>query len=171
MKPVKEVDIVNGTMPFAFEIVDTEDEFKTAVIYSVIPQGLAVVDHHAFEGKKIVATKAYKEGDELYVGHAVVVDLSSANNAYTLRLYSENCGIPNAELIDVLSQKYVLVDEFQNNTVHSVLETGDATKRQVRNNANNHVLSTKYRIDGIVYSSKHAHRQLKKCRFTALTAT
>eukprot|EP00804_Cyclotella_cryptica_P011495 CCRYP_017052-RA/>CCRYP_017052-RA protein AED:0.13 eAED:0.13 QI:0/0/0/1/0.66/0.5/4/0/396 len=133
MNKGKEVDIVSGTKAFAIEIADREDESKTtAVIYSAIPRGLAVVDHHTFKGKKIVATKAFKEGEELYVGHAALVDLSAANNAYTLRLYSENCDITNDNSIGVSSQKYVLVDEFQNSTVHSVLETGDVTKRQVR---------------------------------------
>lgn len=92
------------------------------VLVSTIPNGFAIVDNDVFEGKKIIATKPFKKGEQLYVGHCAVLDLSGIGHGFKLKIYSEDR--------QLLSQHF-------NDDTHSVddhapgSKTGSESKRQV----------------------------------------
>lgn len=111
---------------------------------SVIPNGFAVVDNEMFEGKKIIATRAFKKGTLLYVGQARMLDLSAIGHGFQLRIYSEDC--------ELLSQHC-------NDDTHSVddyaaaSKTGSESKRQV------------YGWDGFMNHSCDANAYFRKLSF------
>ena len=103
--------------------VDQAD--SSVILHSIIPDGFAIIDHDVFEGKKIVATKPFQEGDCMYIGTAFMLDLSGTNSQFKLRVYTPD-GEGNR-----------LLGEFDNSSTHSVddhapdSKDGTVSKRQV----------------------------------------
>lgn len=113
-------------------IIDSSKPIQVAasdgqvVVYSMIPDGLEIVDNDSFEGKRIIANKKFEKGSLVYVGYAVMLDLSAAGHGYKLRVYSEDG-----------RGKRQFLHEFDSNDTHSVddyadgSKNGETSKRQV----------------------------------------
>ena len=86
-------------------------------IHSTIPSGFAIVDHDVFDGKKIVATQPFQKGDVMYVGHALMLDLSSKDSKFKLCVYAPEHDERNR-----------LVGVFENSSTHSVDDHAPASK-------------------------------------------
>jgi hypothetical protein len=108
----------------SFSLRQTIDPIEGSVtLHSTIPSGFAIVDHDIYEGKQIIATRPFKEGDWMYTGQALMLDLSDQNSKFKLRVYDH--------------EDHRLVSEFDNSSTHSVddhapdSKLGAASKRQV----------------------------------------
>jgi hypothetical protein len=121
------------------ELVTTND--GVPILISTIPPGFAVVDNDVFEGKKIVATKPFQKDDVLYIGHALLLDLSASGNKFIVQINSEDG--------QFLSQHFMT-------TTHSVddhapsSKIGSESKRQV------------YGFDGFMNHSCDANAYFRK---------
>ncbi len=95
-------------------------------LHSTVPNGFAIVDNEAFEGKKVIATKHFKKGELLYIASAALLDLSSADHCYKLKIYAED-----------QNGKRSLLETHDNTDTHSVddhaieSKSGATSKRQV----------------------------------------
>jgi hypothetical protein len=113
----------------------------TTVLISTIPSGFAIVENEMFEGKKIIATRAFLKGELLYIGHAALLDLSAIRHKFT---------------VQINSQDGEFLSKHQNDDTHSVedflLQNPSESKRQC------------YGWDGFMNHSCDANAYFRKFR-------
>jgi hypothetical protein len=83
------------------------------IVHSTVPRGFAIVDNGALEGKKIIATRDYAQGNLLYVASCALLDLSPYGQRYELKVYSE-------ELENRGTGRHRLLDARVSTDVHTV---------------------------------------------------
>lgn len=118
---------VNGsTQSLSSSKLEVEATDGQVVLHSTIPDGFAIVDNEVFEGKKIIATRNFKQGDLLYVASAALLDMSSVGQQHKVHIYSED-----------QHGNRILLETVSNTDTHSVddyavgSKSGVANKRQV----------------------------------------
>lgn len=132
------INAVDSSVSKPLEVEITEVDGKTRVtLHSIIPNGFAIADNEKFEGKKIIATKGFKAGEVLYIGHAALLDLSDMGNVFKLRVYEHDEDTENNFMNGVHPNRRFL-NEYDNSATHSVDDHADGSKsdstskRQVR---------------------------------------
>ncbi|GFH49475.1 hypothetical protein CTEN210_05951 [Chaetoceros tenuissimus] len=101
-------------------------------IHSIVPKGIEIQD--GLYGKKLVATQKFHEGQVLYVGYAILLDIALSNaEKYFVRLYNHDGTFQTEEIMSTV-HSVVDYDKLASDVLHDCIYQDDVAKKKSKRN-------------------------------------